>query len=255
MGVRPRDLQCEALLPFFEGFFSTCIDGVEFHPDEAVAVAIHKQMPPNRQTEANDLLSAVSVASDWRYEEPMADDFAEFIAKMENLHSRLLGHRWDANPGKFKESAGTVKASMFVAPEKVVGTLAKGFEMLQTLSPGLPRAIFAMFLTLEVRPFDTGNGRVARALMNEELAAAGKSPIIIPTIYGAEYLKGLRELSRGRGPSWLLQVMEFAQRYTAAIDFSNYENAKGSLAETNAFLDPVRAIEEGIQLRLPGGID
>lgn len=104
-----------------------------------------------------------------------------------------------------------------------------------------------MFVLSEVHPFDDGNGRVARAFMNAELIAGGQRRILIPSVYRDEYLTGLRVLTRQNHPLPFLQILDFAQRYTAAIDFSDYDNAVTTFRVTNAFEDP----HPDLRLRLP----
>ena len=56
------------------------------------------------------------------------------------------------------------------------------------LETGLPRGIFMMFLVVEVHPFVDGNGRVARIMMNAELASTDHWRIIMPTVLRDDYL-------------------------------------------------------------------
>lgn len=55
----------------------------------------------------------------------------------------------------------------------------------------IARAIYMMFLVTEVHPFDDGNGRIARIMMNAELVNGGSSKIIIPTVYREDYMLAL----------------------------------------------------------------
>jgi len=87
--------------------------------------------------------------------------------------------------------------------------------------------------------------------MNAELVAASERRIIVPTVYRNNYLAGLRALSRNRQPEAIVRVLNFAQRYTAAIDFSDHDAAAAQLERTNAFLDPQVADDEGLRLKLP----
>ena len=43
----------------------------------------------------------------------------------------------------------------------------------------------------EVHPFNDGNGRISRIMMNAELVAADQSKIIIPTVFREDYLNAL----------------------------------------------------------------
>ena len=136
-------------------------------------------------------------------------------------------------------------------PDLVVGTLVEGYRYYGALPAGLRRAIFMMFLIGEVHPFTDGNGRVARVLMNAELSAAGEQRIVIPIVYRDNYLQGLRALSRNANPQPLIRVLDFAQAYAAAIEWSDLPTAERMLERTNAFLTPETAEERGVQLELP----
>jgi hypothetical protein len=83
-------------------------------------------------------------------------------------------------------------------------------------------------------------------MMNAELIAGGQRRIIIPTAYRDDYLGGLRRLTRQDDPRTLIQVLDFAQRFTAAIDFRNLDEAGLALEECGAF-----RIGEDARLRMP----
>jgi hypothetical protein len=163
----------------------------------------------------------------------------------------MLSRRPSARPGSFKVKPNQAGGTAFVHPDLVEGTLLEGFRYLEPLPAGLSRAVFMMFLVSEVHPFTDGNGRVARVLMNAELTAAGQQRIVIPLPYRDDYLQGLRALSRGHDPRPQVRVLDFAQRYAAAIDWSDLALAKATLDETNAFVAPDVAEEKGVRLVLP----
>src|SRR5580704_4081243 len=96
--------------------------------------------------------------------------------------------------------------TVFVAPELVQGTLARGLEMHRMLSDPFQRAVFMMFLVSEVHPFVDGNGRVARIMMNAELVATGERRIIVPTIFRSNYLTGLEAVSHNAITRTLIRV-------------------------------------------------
>ena len=108
-----------------------------------------------------------------------------------------------------------------------------------------------MFLVSEVHPFDDGNGRIARVMMNAELVAADEQRIIIPQIFRNNYLMALRALTVNRRPDALIRTLDFAQRYTASLDYSTFERAREMLEGTNAFRDPSEADGSGVRLTLP----
>jgi Fic family protein len=166
-------------------------------------------------------------------------------------HAQMLERRPAVNPGAFKTRANRAGGTTFVHPDLVIGTLVEGYRYYEALPPGLARAIFMMFLIGEVHPFVDGNGRVARVLMNAELSAAGEQRIVIPIVYRDNYLQGLRALSRNNNPQPLIRVLDFAQAYAAAIDWTDLRRAERMLQATNAFLDPEVAEQSGLRLELP----
>ena len=82
-----------------------------------------------------------------------------------------------------------------------------------------------------------GNGRVARILMNAELVAAEENRIIVPTVYRNNYLLALKALSHNKLTGALVRVLDFAQRYTAAVDFHDLHARR--LVITGANGEPV----------------
>lgn len=238
-------------LPFFEAYFSNFIEGTEFAVEEAEDIVFHGRIPKARPADAHDVLGTWRVVSD-RYEMSRLPKTAgELISLLKGRHARIMEGRPDKGPGQFKADPNRAGSTLFVPPELVEGTLSKGFELYRGLMNPLHRAIFMMFLIAEVHPFADGNGRVARVMMNAELVAAGDSRILIPTVFRNDYIAALKALSHNRRTSPILQVLDFAQRYTAAIDFSDVGVARGTLDRTHAFVDPNEADVAGIRLILP----
>ena len=238
-------------LPFFEAYFSNFIEGTEFAVDEAADIVFKGHIPRARPEDAHDVLGTWRVVSDQQEMSRLPADFTELAALLKNRHARIMEGRADKGPGRFKVDPNRAGSTMFVAPDLVEGTLAKGFEIYRGLTSPLHRAIFMMFLISEVHPFADGNGRAARIMMNAELVAAGENRIIVPTVYRNNYLMALKALSQNGVTGALVRVMDFAQRYTAAIDFSELDRARSILDRTHAFADPNEAEATGIRLVLP----
>lgn len=125
-----------------------------------------------------------------------------------------------------------------MAPELVVGTLNKAFDIYAQLETGIKRAIFMMFLITEIHPFLDGNGRIARIMMNAELNSTNQSRIIIPTVFREDYTLALRRLSRSEDPDPYCKMLQRAQAFTASLDFSTYKIALQNLKKCEAFLEP-----------------
>jgi hypothetical protein len=238
-------------LPFFEAYFSNFIEGTEFAVDEAADIVFKGHIPAARPEDAHDVLGTWKVVSDNREMSRLPGNFNELAALLKNRHARIMEGRPDKAPGRFKADPNRAGSTWFVAPELVEGTLAKGFEIYRGLRSPLHRAIFMMFLVSEVHPFADGNGRAARIMMNAELVAAGENRIIVPTVYRNNYLMALKALSQNGITGALVRTMDFAQRYTAAVDFAELERARLILDRTHAFDDPNEADAAGVRLTLP----
>jgi Fic family protein len=109
-----------------------------------------------------------------------------------------------------------------------------------------------VFLVTECHPFDDGNGRIARLLANAELSRAGQVRLVIPTAFRDNYLAALGGTSRGAGTGEsLISVLQYAQGWTAAVDWTSYESALDDMERSNALLEPAFAEASGQRLRLP----
>jgi hypothetical protein len=246
--ARPTD---GPALPFFEAYFSNFIEGTEFAVDEAADIVFKGHIPRGRPEDAHDVLGTWKVASDQREMSRRPRSFEELAALLLSRHAQVMEGRPDQSPGRFKTKANRAGSTFFMAPELVRGTLAQGFDIYRSLIAPLDRAIFMMFLISEVHPFADGNGRVARLMMNADLVASGESRIIVPAVYRNNYLMALKALSQNGITGALLRTLDFAQRYTAAVDFADLDRARLILDRTHAFADPNEADAAGVRLVLP----
>jgi hypothetical protein len=238
--VRPakgRSVTANAYLSFFEAYFSNFIEGTEFEVSEAADIVFKGKIPSERPADAHDILGTYRLVSDPSEMSIRADHFDEFIELLQRRHAVLLEQRPDKNPGTFKTKENRAGSIVFVVPDLVLGTLEKGFAFLGSLGDPFCRAVFMMFLVSEVHPFVDGNGRAGRIMMNAELIGAEEERIIIPTVCRGNYLSALKALSQSGHPDALIAMLEFAQRYTHSIDWSDFEESRNTLQLTNAFAD------------------
>lgn len=249
--VRPEPPDPNRAFSFFEAYFSNFIEGTEFLLDEAEEIVFAGAMPAERPEDAHDILGTFAVVTDptLRSRVPTsADDFAALIAE---LNRRILAERPSVNPGEWKREPNRAGGTTFVLPDMVEGTLREAWSFYETLPPGVPRSIFAMFVVTEVHPFADGNGRVARVLMNAELSAEGQCRILVPLPYRVDYLGALRAMSRHGNTQPLLAMVERAQRFASLVDWSDMRTAAAQLEATNALVPSDEAEARGLILRDP----
>ena len=234
-------------LPFYEAYFSNYIEGTEFTVEEAEDIVYRGIEPTGRPQDAHDVLATFWLVSDLAEMGRLADTPQEFLELLQQRHARIMDARAEKRPGLFKERANQAGATVFVDPDLVRGTLIEGFSRLDDLDSAWERSVYVKFLVSAVHPFDDGNGRLSRIMMNAELDAGGQSRTIIPTVFRDDYIGALRRLDRANDPSVLIDALRFANDWTARIDFTNASTVRAQLEATNAF-----AGEGGTErLRLP----
>ena len=237
---------------FYEAYFSNFIEGTQFTIEEAREIIFEGAMPADRPQDAHDILDTFDLVSDPALSGSTPADADELLSLLSTFHTRIMAGRPEERPGHFKTKRNRAGNTEFVAPSRVQGTLGRGYERYRALPPGFPRAVFAMFLIAEVHPFGDGNGRVARALANAELTAAGQQRLIIPIVFRDDYLQALRAMSRLNAPTALIRGLSRAQAWAGGIDWSSPSSARTDLERTNALLTPSEAEERGVILRTTG---
>lgn len=226
-------------LAFVDAYFSNFIEGTEFEIQEAVGIVFENRIPRARPEDAHDILGTYRLVSNPRAMAVTQSDpdatYESFEKTICRHHAVLMGGRPDKRPGEFKTVVNRAGLTVFVEPGLVRGTLRQGFDMLRSVPHPFRRAVMMMFILSEVHPFDDGNGRLARVMMNAELISGDQRRIIIPTSYREDYLLALRALSRQREPEPLLKMLDYAQAFSAAINFRKLQDALEVLRRCNAF--------------------
>ncbi|HTZ63247.1 MAG TPA: Fic family protein [Solirubrobacteraceae bacterium] len=246
---RPAPERISPTFSFYEAYFSNFIEGTEFTIEEAQEIIFRGAIPVDRPQDAHDILGTFDLVSDPALRGRTPTDAVDLLSLLSTFHARIMAGRPEQRPGHLKAKANRAGGTEFVAPSRVRGTLTRGYERYQALQPGFPRAVFAMFLVAEVHPFGDGNGRVARALANAELSAAGQQRLIIPIVFRDDYLQALRAMSRLTAPTALIRVLARAQEWSGSIDWSSMSSAMTDLERTHALLTPAEAEERGVILR------
>jgi fido (protein-threonine AMPylation protein) len=220
-------------ITFFEGYFSNYIEGTEFTIDEAEEITFSGKENYERHEDSHDLLSHVALSGD-HVEMCYVPDSAEtLINTLKYRHRVLFPQRPNKKPGGFKEKPNKAGSTYFVEPDKVKGTLVQGFDIYQAIPSGIKKALFIHFLVSECHPFDDGNGRLSRIMMNAELVANDLYKIIVPTVAWDNYLDGMRQATRQSSFRVMVKVLHQLHQYTASINWSDYGESRKTL-ETDA---------------------
>jgi Fic family protein len=239
------------VLAFYEAYFSNFIEGTEFDVNEAADIVFNNVIPRDRPEDAHDVLGTWQIVSDPVEMAKVPRNPQMLLSLIQSRHALLMSARPDKQPGRFKREANRAGSTLFVAPDQVEGTLARGFEYYDSLETPFARAVFMMFLVSEVHPFVDGNGRIARIMMNAELVTAGEERIIIPTVYRSNYLTALKAMSQSSQPTPIIRTLDFARKCVAAVPWTDLESTRQVLESCHAFVDPAEADDHGIRLRLP----
>lgn len=223
---------------FFDAYFSNWIEGTEFELEEARRIVTQGAVPENRPADGHDVLGTFSLVSDPAFMTTALGHLLDGPEQLEEVlheaHRRILSGRPEHNPGEFKTAPNRAGTTVFVMPDLVRGTLREAHGLLESLPDGLPRAAYLMFVVSEIHPYSDGNGRVARALMNAALVAAGQTRVIVPTGYGDDYLRALKALSHRKATEPFVRMIDRAQQYVAELPMDAYGDTRSLLEETGA---------------------
>lgn len=216
-------------LSFFESYFSNYIEGTEFEIEEAEQIIFEQNEISHRYQDSHDVLAVFDIVQDYTEMATVPNNADELIDLLKQRHALMMNARPDKRPGLLKLKANKAGDTLFVQPNHVEATLARAFPIYQNLPNGLARAIFMQFLVSECHPFDDGNGRIARIMMNAELVSAEEIKIIVPTVHRDSYLNGLRAATRTNRFRTMTKVFSDLQGYTHSIEWADYSEARITL--------------------------
>lgn len=219
---------------FLEAYFSNYVEGTEFPIEEARDIALEGRIVEQRPKDSHDILGVFRLALQSPGRDTVPPFGADFPAELARRHAQMLEKRPEINPGQFKLERNRAGGIWFVDPHLVRGTLIEGSRLAQSIPDGLARAIYYSFLVTEVHPFNDGNGRIARLVMNAELSRVGEARIIIPTLFHEEYVDCQRQLSRQNEPSGFIRAASLMQQWTVAFDYANVNMLIETVRRTNA---------------------
>jgi hypothetical protein len=220
---------------FLESYFSNFIEGTEFDIAEARQIVLEGKIIDQRPKDSHDILGVFrqTINPGWSNQSMAIGEAV--VHQLQQRHADLMKERPETAPGEFKDRENFAGNTTFVSPKNVRGTLIEGSKLLPSVPSGMARALLAMFIVSEVRPFIDGNGQLARLVMNSELSVVNASRIIIPTLFREEYLDCLRVLTRQGKPEPFIAAMQKIQQWSAEFDYTDLDQVISRMQACNAF--------------------
>ena len=192
---------------------------------------------PTRNEDSHDMLGTFAIVFDRREMSVVPNTPEELLDLLQARHKTLLSARMGKHPGLFKMQNNRAGNGYFVDYELIKGTLKKDFDFYKALRSPYAKAVFMLFMVSEVHPFDDGNGRISRIMMNAELTHANESKIIIPAVFRTDYLGALRRLTRQNDPTALLHAMNRVRIFSSKLQAEDFDALRQQLERANAFSD------------------
>jgi Fic family protein len=220
---------------FYEAYFSNYIEGTKFAVEEARLIITTGEPMKARDEDSHDILGTYRIVSSKTEMQRTPETAEEMLEILQYRHKILLSARAEKKPGEFKDRNNRAGDTDFVSFELVRGTLIRGFDYYRALRDPFAKAAYMMFLISEVHPFNDGNGRIARVMMNAELVKAGQSKIIIPNVFRIDYLGALRKLTRKGEPDVYIRMLQRAHQFSATLKGGDIDVMQQVLTESNAF--------------------
>jgi hypothetical protein len=224
---------------FLESYFSNYVEGTRFSIEEAEGIALHNRIVPTRPKDSHDILGVFKLILHPQFRSSLPAPM-DILAGLKERHRLMLERRPEANPGEFKETTNYAGQTKFVDPAFVRGTLLEGVRLAFSVPEGLARAIFYAFLVSDIHPFNDGNGRLSRLIMNAELSRMGLARIIIPTLFHEQYVDAQRALTRGNDPEPLIRALSHIAKWGLLFDYADVRQVVAAMKKTNAFEEDPR---------------
>ena len=219
---------------FIESYFSNYVEGTKFDIEQARNIVMDDVIVSTRPKDSHDMLAVfrLAITPPFRDSPPVAGQ--DFLEGLERWHAEMLKMRPEAIPGKLKLEVNYAGNTKFVEPAYVRGTLTEGSRLALSVPEKLARAVYYAFLVSEVHPFDDGNGRLLRLVMNLELTRTGLGRIVISTLYHPQYVDCARILTRTNDPAGFVSSLAKMARWSSQFHYSNLDALITTLRATNA---------------------
>ena len=125
------------------------IEGTEFEIGEAENIIFDAKHRYERHQDGHDIKNTYTILTEI-YDNPMLfSSYEDFISSLKSIHRKLMGHREDKIlVGEFKKKVNLSGSMKFVLPSQLNMTLQKAYEIYDSLSHPIHRAIFIHLMIL-----------------------------------------------------------------------------------------------------------
>lgn len=223
---------------FWEAYFSNFIEGTKFTVEEAQAIvyngAAAQGLQARRPEDAHDVRETYRLIVDPKISAEAPASPSVWIELLKRRHARMMASRPSVEPGVFKKRNNEVGSRVFVAPDLVDETLARGWPLARALPSAQARALFVLFFLAEVHPFNDGNGRISRLGMNAEFEAARQARLVIPTSFRDDYVGVLEALTRRGDPEPFVSFGHKLIELNSRMPFGSFEESHDYFRRTRA---------------------
>lgn len=230
---------------FWEAYFSNFIEGTKFSVEEAQELvkdsAAAIDLEQKRPEDAHDIKETYRLIVDPNISGEVAKDQNAYMDLLIRRHARMMATRHDVEPGVFKKENNEVGSRVFVRPELVRETLARGWSASRDLKSASARALYMLFVVAEVHPFKDGNGRISRLGMNAILENAQQRRLIIPTSLRNDYFSVLEALTLNGNANPYLAFAHKLMEVNSRMPFGSFEESYIHFKETGALDEPQNA--------------
>jgi len=219
---------------FLESYFSNYVEGTKLSISEAEDIVLRNQISPQRPKDSHDVLGVFRLAMAAGTRDSIPPPGPPFVAGLQDRHKSVMAERPDVYPGELKLEQNYAGTTVFVAPSLVRGTLQEASALATSVPEGLARAIYYEFMISDIHPFNDGNGRISRLLMNAELSRLGLCRVIIPTLYHPQYVDCKKQLTQANTPEAYVRAIALMARWTAQFGYSDLPQLIKHLQACNA---------------------
>lgn len=239
----PKTMRGHKNLHLLESYFSNYIEGTRLDLVDAInAMEKQTRMDIPAHKDEHDVVSGfLLIQSDSETPSNIEGETKDYISTLKNWHKQLFSHRaLEIKTGEFKQRQNRVGSTYFTPPDMVFETLAIAHQIVSSVKSSFARAVLEKLAFISVHPFEDGNGRVSRMIMNNIRSAGGLPRLVFPNVLRDDYMSTLPAWSNNRDIEPFLGFMIKLEDVNAQIPWDkplqeviDFLENKSAFAESN----------------------